>query len=245
MTEKELRKLSRADLLEMLIEQSKEVEQLKDRLKTAERALHERRIKIEEAGSIAEAALKLNDVFEAADAAGKQYLENLQGGRKTAAETAEERDARRKTAAYLTKALKRCREIEAETRRICEDMIEKARENPAVYEKIYGSAAGEKTESCKGRKKGKKEKRNPGDTGTSGRTGEGAPQAAVFRYISECRRYIGSRCSFFNTGRNVVDAGDEDIRNVYGAYTERRTDRRGRKRFRVSQRRSDCILYRQ
>ena len=32
---------------------------------------------IENAGSLAEAALKLNDVFEAADRAAQQYLENV------------------------------------------------------------------------------------------------------------------------------------------------------------------------
>ena len=77
MTEKELRRLSRADLLEMLIDQSKEMEMLRQRLEVAEAALARREIIIGSAGSIAEASLKLNGIFEAAQAACEQYIENV------------------------------------------------------------------------------------------------------------------------------------------------------------------------
>ena len=77
MTDKELRRLSRKELLEMLIEQMNENEELKQKLDRAESELKDRNIMIENAGSLAEAALKLNDVFEAADRAAQQYLENV------------------------------------------------------------------------------------------------------------------------------------------------------------------------
>mgnify|MGYP006954108526 FL=1 len=77
MTEKELRRLSRMDLLEMLLEQSKEVEQLRAELETVKKQLEDRRIMEQEAGSIAEVALRLNKVFEAAQQAADQYLENI------------------------------------------------------------------------------------------------------------------------------------------------------------------------
>ena len=77
MTDKELKKLSRAKLLEMLIAQSKEVESLKAQLKEANEKLEDRQIKIENSGSIAEAALQLNGLFEAAQNACEQYLENI------------------------------------------------------------------------------------------------------------------------------------------------------------------------
>lgn len=77
MTEKELRRLSRMDLLEMLLEQSKEVERLRAELETVKKQLEDRRIMEQEAGSIAEAALRLNKVFEAAQQAADQYLENI------------------------------------------------------------------------------------------------------------------------------------------------------------------------
>lgn len=77
-TDKELRKLKRVELLEMLVEQSKEVERLKVELESTRAQLEERRILIEKAGSIAEAALQLNGVFAAAQAAADQYLSNIQ-----------------------------------------------------------------------------------------------------------------------------------------------------------------------
>mgnify|MGYP006994937696 CR=1 FL=1 len=73
MTEKELRRLSRTDLLEMLLEQSKEVQRLQQELEETKQKLEDRRLMEQEAGSIAEAALRINKVFEAA----QQYLENI------------------------------------------------------------------------------------------------------------------------------------------------------------------------
>ena len=77
MTEKELKRLSRAELLELLLAQTEENEKLKKRLQAAEAALSDRKIIMEKAGTMAEAALKLNGVFEAADRAARQYLENI------------------------------------------------------------------------------------------------------------------------------------------------------------------------
>ena len=72
-----LKKLSRQELLEMLIESERHVEQLEKELEETRKQLEDRKIQIENAGSIAEAALKLNGIFEAAQAAADQYLENL------------------------------------------------------------------------------------------------------------------------------------------------------------------------
>lgn len=78
MTDRELKKLKRNELLEMLIAQIEENERLKHRMKEQKRQLQDRQIAVEQAGSIAEAALKLNGVFEAAQSAAQQYLENVQ-----------------------------------------------------------------------------------------------------------------------------------------------------------------------
>ena len=70
MTGRELRKLRRSELLEMLIESERENEALKQRITARE-------IKIGQAGSIAEAALQLSGIFEAAQDAAARYLENI------------------------------------------------------------------------------------------------------------------------------------------------------------------------
>lgn len=77
MTEKELKRLSRAELLELLLEQVEENEALRAEIADLKGQLEDRVIKIENAGSIAEAALRLNGVFEAAEAAAKQYVDSL------------------------------------------------------------------------------------------------------------------------------------------------------------------------
>lgn len=76
-TEKELRKLSRIELLQLLVHQTKEVEKLREQLEIAENKLKEKEILLSEAGNIAEAALKINNVMEAAQAAADQYLQNI------------------------------------------------------------------------------------------------------------------------------------------------------------------------
>lgn len=77
MTEKELKKLSRQELLEVLLAQSKKIERLNGKLKETQDKLTEREIAISEAGSIAEASLILNNVFADAQKAADQYLENI------------------------------------------------------------------------------------------------------------------------------------------------------------------------
>lgn len=77
MTEKEISKLTRKELIQMLISVSEENDRLKEKNEQLEKDMKVRKIAIEKSGSMAEAALKLNRVFEAADAAAKQYLQNV------------------------------------------------------------------------------------------------------------------------------------------------------------------------
>ena len=76
-----LRKLSKLQLLELLAQQERELQTLRKELEEKNAALEDRRIRVEKAGSIAEAALKLNEVFEAAQRAADQYLESVKSAR--------------------------------------------------------------------------------------------------------------------------------------------------------------------
>lgn len=78
MTDKELRRLKRVDLLELLIAQGRENDQLREEVEQLRARLEQREAIVKEAGSIAEAALKINRVFEAAQTAADQYIENIQ-----------------------------------------------------------------------------------------------------------------------------------------------------------------------
>ena len=75
---KELKHLSREELLELLLEQTRRANRLEKRVAELEEQLENREITAKKAGSLAEAALQINEVFAAADAAARQYVMNVQ-----------------------------------------------------------------------------------------------------------------------------------------------------------------------
>ncbi len=77
MTGKEMKKLRRSELLEMLIEQTKRGDELEQEIQLLREQLRNRDLSLKEAGTLAEASLRINAVFEAADAAAAMYLENV------------------------------------------------------------------------------------------------------------------------------------------------------------------------
>lgn len=77
MTDKELRRLSRVELLQLLMEQTKENERLRSKIMKLTELADRYTITCLDAGSIAEAALRLNGVFQAADQAAQQYVREV------------------------------------------------------------------------------------------------------------------------------------------------------------------------
>jgi hypothetical protein len=77
MMDKELKKLNRAELLEILLAQQKEIDDLKTELRTTQNKLKDRQIILEDAGSIAEAAMQLTGIFDKAQKTAELYLENV------------------------------------------------------------------------------------------------------------------------------------------------------------------------
>lgn len=167
MTGKELRKLGRPQLLELLVAQSKEMESLKERLAEAEAQLANRSLAIDTAGSIAEASLALSGIFEAAEAAAEQYLENIKelSGRQEKVCMQKEAENREKASEIMRKAQRgadlllnsareecrrleeetrsQCRRLEEDTRRRCEYMLDSARQEAG------GSSAGQSDGAAK------------------------------------------------------------------------------------------------
>lgn len=77
MTDKEFKRLSRSDLIEIIYEYQKqeeihlaEIEELKQKLSAQE-------VKVKKAGSIAEAVAELNNIFETAQKTADQYLRKI------------------------------------------------------------------------------------------------------------------------------------------------------------------------
>lgn len=76
-TEKELKKLNRYQLLELIILQTEEMEKLRKELEETKAKLEKRQIIMEKVGNIAEASLQLSGIFEAAQMAADVYLESV------------------------------------------------------------------------------------------------------------------------------------------------------------------------
>lgn len=74
MTEKDLKKLNRYQLLELLIAQTTRADQLQAKLDAAEKQLAAQELQISSLGSIAEASLHLKGVFQSAQDAADLYL---------------------------------------------------------------------------------------------------------------------------------------------------------------------------
>ena len=76
MTEKELKKLNRYQLLELLVMQTERADELKKKVDELEKRLEERELKFSKLGSISEAAMQIFEVFEASQKAADFYLES-------------------------------------------------------------------------------------------------------------------------------------------------------------------------
>ena len=121
MTDRQLRKLNRTDLLKLLLEEKKESEALRKQLQEMQLQLECKQLNLNHSGSLAEAALKLSGIFEAAETACQYYTENIRNlsGRQEEI----------------------CRKMEQETREKCDRMLEQARQMSRVYWEEY-------TEKC-------------------------------------------------------------------------------------------------
>ncbi len=110
MADKELRRMSRMELVEVIYAMQQEEQSLRDENAELRRQLEDRTLRVAEAGSMAEAALGLNRVFEDADAAAAQYVESARRAQAEAARALEA--ARREAEAVVARARERARRAE-------------------------------------------------------------------------------------------------------------------------------------
>lgn len=78
MNGKELRRLHRKDLLEILLEQTRRIEELELELEKTKEKLNDKKVLLSNVGSLAEASLKLSDIFKAADEAIAIQIKNIE-----------------------------------------------------------------------------------------------------------------------------------------------------------------------
>ena len=77
MVGKELKKMSRRELVEIIYQMKKNEQQMQEQIADLENALHDKRIRISSAGSIAEAAADITNVFSAAQMTADLYLNEI------------------------------------------------------------------------------------------------------------------------------------------------------------------------
>ena len=77
MTDKEFKRLSRAQLIEIIYQLQLQIDKLNEEKQALEYELEDKRLRLQSAGNIAEAALEINDCFRIAQNAAEQYLNEI------------------------------------------------------------------------------------------------------------------------------------------------------------------------
>ena len=108
MTDKEFRRLSRAQLIDIIYQLQLQIDKLNEEKQELASELKDKRLRLSNAGNIAEAALEINDCFRNAQNAAEQYLNEIKAIRE---ETEAERQrilsqAREEAAAIIADAKK-------------------------------------------------------------------------------------------------------------------------------------------
>lgn len=138
MTDKELRRMRREELLELLVDQTRRANALQAQLDEAQTQLASRQISVENVGSLAEAALQLSGVFQAAEEAGQLYLDNLRSRAEGLEDSQFLAETQERCRAMEAETQARCQAMEAETRARCDEKISSAqREANAYWEDLY------------------------------------------------------------------------------------------------------------
>lgn len=118
MTDKDIRYLGKTELLSIIRDQEAELEQLRTQIVQLQAQIDGKMLQMEKCGSIAEASLQFNQVFQAAQAAADQYLASIRV-KEADAEAAAHRleiQAKERAEAQIRAAEEKCRQMETESR---------------------------------------------------------------------------------------------------------------------------------
>lgn len=77
MTDKEFKRLSRYQLIDIIYQFQLQIDALTEQKQELERELADKRLRLRDAGNIADAALEINNCFRSAQNAAEQYLNEI------------------------------------------------------------------------------------------------------------------------------------------------------------------------
>ena len=84
MTDKEFKRLSRAQLIDIIYQFQLQIDTLTEKNQALEQELADKRLRLSNAGNIADAALEMNNCFRSAQNAAEQYLNEIKALREEA-----------------------------------------------------------------------------------------------------------------------------------------------------------------
>ncbi len=142
MTEKELKKMNRRELLELLMVQKERGDRLQAQVEKLTRQLEEKRLRYAKAGTLADAAMQMSGIYGAAQKAADTYLENIRQM---------EEETTRRSQAILDDAAKKSQAMLEETRRECErqkqqidayleEAVGRVRRQRQILDELFGDA---------------------------------------------------------------------------------------------------------
>ena len=144
MISKDLKKLSRRELVDIIYQMKKKELLMRDEIASLQDELEDRRIRISQAGSIAEAAISVTDVFSAAQEAADLYLQEIARMKKETEKACAGmiEEAKKETEEIIAEREKQCARLDAHYRRECEKWY-KLHQEVRMLEKTDDSEADE------------------------------------------------------------------------------------------------------
>ena len=125
----------KAETAALKAEHEAEAAALKKKLQEAQQALKSRELSIHEAGSIAMAALQVNGVFEAAQAASQMYIENIRAlnERQEVLFAQREEESKAEMERQLRETRMKCADMELACKKKCAAMMTDAKQRSETY----------------------------------------------------------------------------------------------------------------
>ena len=127
MISKELKRLNRRELVDVIYQLKKNEEQLQEQITALEAELQDRRIHLSVAGSIAEAATDITDIFSVAQSTADLYLNEIASMRE---------DAKRECERMIEEAGKKVETIMADGRRQYEALAARYRTDYKKWQQL-------------------------------------------------------------------------------------------------------------
>lgn len=127
MVKKELKKLSRRDLIDIIYQMKKNEQKMEEELASLKEKLEDKRVRLSQAGSVAEVAVSITDVFTEAQAAADFYLHEI---------SCMKEDAEKEAKKTINRADEIARKVLAEVKKEHDVLLERYREDYIKWQKL-------------------------------------------------------------------------------------------------------------